>query len=208
MGLALLQCWQARFDGRDLGGRFGDIEVGCDAVGQAQLRQLQAMAGDVEVLFVDGAGILHTAQLNVVLGGFGQHRQQHAATVVFRDFQGGIGGFGFAAHPAPEIQLPRGGEPGIPKVERGVTVMPRRVAQAFTAVAFTGVTAANGAAGITIGRHHLAHRTALLQAAAGELEVEVVGQGTLSEGRELRIVEHLPPTFVHGLGYGLAGGGF
>ncbi|MNO84906.1 hypothetical protein D3C76_762600 [compost metagenome] len=86
--------------------------------------------------------------------------------------------------------------------------MSRRVAQAFAAVAFTGVTATDGAGGITIGRHHLAHRTALLQAAAGELQVEVVGQGALSKGREFRIVEHLPPAFVHRFGGGLAGGNF
>ncbi|MNM73513.1 hypothetical protein D3C81_852410 [compost metagenome] len=106
MRLALLQRGQTRFDGRYLSGGFGDIQVGGDTVGQAQLREFQAVAGDVEVLLGDGSGTLHTAQLNVVLGGFGEHRQQHAASVVFRDFQGRISGFGFSAHTAPEIQFP------------------------------------------------------------------------------------------------------
>ncbi|MNI33858.1 hypothetical protein D3C73_878190 [compost metagenome] len=73
MPLALLQRGQTRFDGRHLRGGFGDIQIRRDAVGQAQLRKLQAMAGDVEVLFGDEPGVLYTAQLNVVLGGFGQH---------------------------------------------------------------------------------------------------------------------------------------
>lgn len=52
MGLALLQCWQARLDGRDLGGGFGDIKVRCDTISQAQLRKFQAVPSDLEVLFV------------------------------------------------------------------------------------------------------------------------------------------------------------
>ncbi|MNT09805.1 hypothetical protein D3C72_1446070 [compost metagenome] len=106
MRLTLLQRWQARFDGRHLRGGFGDVQISGDPIRQAQLRKFQAMAGDVEVLLGHGSGVLHTAQLNIVLGGLGQHRQQHAASVVFRDFQSGIGGFGFAAYTAPEIQLP------------------------------------------------------------------------------------------------------
>jgi hypothetical protein len=33
---------------------------------------------------------------------------------------------------------------------------------------------------------------------ARKLQVEVVGQGALSQGRDFRVVEHFPPTFVHG----------
>ncbi len=37
--LALLQIRQARFDGGDLGGGFGHVQVGGDAISQAQLRR-------------------------------------------------------------------------------------------------------------------------------------------------------------------------
>jgi hypothetical protein len=205
--LTLLQRGQARFDGRYLSGGFGDVQVGGDTVGQAQLREFQAVAGDVEVLLGDGSGALHTAQLNVVLGGLGEHRQQHAAPVVFRDFQGGVGGFGFATYTAPEIQFPGRGEACVPQVVRRVTVVSRRIVQAFAAVAFTPVAASGGGIRVTVGGDHLTHGAALLQTAAGEFQVEVVGQGALSQGREFRVVEHFPPTFIHGLGDGLAGGG-
>jgi hypothetical protein len=138
--LTLLKGRQARFDGRDLGGGFG-VQIGRHTVVQAQLRQLEAVPGDIEVLLGDRAGVLHAAQLDVVLCGVGEDRQQHAATVVFGDFEVGIGGFGFAAHAAPDIQFPRGGETGVPQVEGGIAVVPGRVIQAFAAVAFARVAA-------------------------------------------------------------------
>ncbi|MNE41923.1 hypothetical protein D3C76_1097200 [compost metagenome] len=85
--------------------------------------------------------------------------------------------------------------------------MSRRIVQAFAAVAFSPVTASGGGIRVTVGGDHLTHSAALLQAAAGEFQVEVVGQCTLSQGREFWIVEDVPPAFVHGLGDGLAGGG-
>ncbi|MNV80594.1 hypothetical protein D3C71_1742070 [compost metagenome] len=124
MRLALLQRRQSRLDSGDLCGGFSDIQVGRNAIRQTQLRQLQTVASDVEILLGDGAGVLYAAQLNVVLRSFGEHRQQYAATVVFRDLQGGVGGFGFAAHAAPEIQLPGCRKTSIPKIERGVAVVP------------------------------------------------------------------------------------
>ncbi|MNN40553.1 hypothetical protein D3C81_1546310 [compost metagenome] len=81
------------------------------------------MAGDVEILLGDEPGVLHTAQLNVVLGGFSQHRQQHTASVVLGDFQVGVGRFGFPPHAAPEIQLPGSGKAGIPQVEGGLAIV-------------------------------------------------------------------------------------
>ncbi|MNV57295.1 hypothetical protein D3C71_1496200 [compost metagenome] len=85
--------------------------------------------------------------------------------------------------------------------------MSRRIVQAFAAVAFTPVAASGGGIRVTVGGDHLTYRAALLQTAAGELQVEVVGQGALSQGREFRVVKHLPPTLTHGFSDGLAGGG-
>ncbi|MNP32846.1 hypothetical protein D3C76_1260500 [compost metagenome] len=85
--------------------------------------------------------------------------------------------------------------------------MPGRIVQALATVAFACVTAGGGGIGISVGGDDLAHRAALLQAAAGQFQVEVVGQCALAQGREFWIVEHLPPAFVHRLGDGLAGGG-
>ncbi|MCY1412112.1 hypothetical protein D9M71_275100 [compost metagenome] len=81
------------------------------------------MAGDVEVLFGDEPGVLHTAQLNVVLGSFGQHRQQHTTPVVLGDFQSGVGRFGFPTHAAPEVQLPGSGKAGIPQIESRLAIV-------------------------------------------------------------------------------------
>ena len=87
-------------------GGFGDVQVSGNAIGQAQLREFQAVPGDVEVFFGDRASVLYAAQLDVVLRGVCQYRQQHTATVVFSDFEVGVGSFGFAAHATPEIQFP------------------------------------------------------------------------------------------------------
>ncbi|MNL00135.1 hypothetical protein D3C87_1205560 [compost metagenome] len=208
MRLTLLQPRQARLDSGDLRGGFGDVQIGRHTIGQTQLRQFQTVARDIEVLLGDSAGVLHATQLNVVVCGFSEHRQQHTTAVIFRDLKGSVGGFGFAAHAAPEIQFPGRGETAIPQVERGVAIVPRRVHQTFAAVAFTCIAAASGGTWITLGRHHLAHGAALLQAAAGELQVEVVSQGALTQRREFRIVEHFPPALIQGLVDGLAGGGF
>lgn len=137
-------------------GGFGDVQISRDAVGQTQLREVQAVSGDVEVLLGDGAGVLYAAQLNVVLRGVGEHGQQHTATVVFGDFEVGVSGFGFAAHAAPEIQLPRGGETGVPQVEGGITVESGWIAEAFAAVAFAAVTAGGSGLRVAVGADDLA----------------------------------------------------
>jgi len=204
--LALLQIRQPRFDGGDLGGRFGNIQVGGHAVGQTQLRELEAVAGDVEVLLGHRAGVLYATQLDVVLGGLGQYRQQHGAAVVFRHLQGGVGGFGFAFDPTPEVQLPGRREAHIPLVERGTAVFAGGVVQAFAAVAFALVGARGVDSGITLGGGHLAHRTALLQAAAGQFQVEVIGQRAAREGRQLLVVEHVPPALLQRITHCSAGG--
>ena len=171
--LALFKRRQTRLDGRDLRGGFGDVQIGRHTIVQAQLREFQAVPGDIEVLLGDRASVLHAAQLDVVLRGVGKHRQQHTATVVFGDFETGVGGFGFAAHAAPEIQFPGGGETGVPQVESGIAVVPGRITQAFAAVAFARVTAGGGGVRIAIRSDHLAGSAALLQATAGQLQVEV-----------------------------------
>ena len=72
--LTLLQIRQARFDSRDLGGGFGHVQVGGHAIGQPQLRELEAVARNIKVLLGDGTGVLDAAQLDIVLGSLGQHR--------------------------------------------------------------------------------------------------------------------------------------
>ena len=208
MRLALFKCRQAGLDGGDLRSGFGDVQIGRHAIVEAQLRELEAVAGDVEILLGDGTRVLHAAQLDVVLRSVGEHRQKHAATVVFGDFEGGVGGFGFAAHAAPEIQFPRGGETGVPQVEGGIAVVPGRVVQAFAAVAFAPVTAGGGGIRVALGSDDLTCGTALLQATAGQFQVEVAADSALGQGRELRVVEDFPPALVEGLADRLAGGGF
>ncbi len=182
MRLTLLKGRQARFDGRDLGGGFGDVQIGRHTVVQAQLRQLEAVPGDIEVLLGDRAGVLHAAQLNVVLCSVGEDREQHAATVVFGDFEVGIGSLGLAVHAAPDIQFPRGGETGVPQVEGGIAVVSGRVIQAFAAVAFARVAAVSGGGRVAIRGDHLTRGTALLQAAAGQLQIEVAVHRPLGQG--------------------------
>ena len=181
MRLTLLQRRQARLDGRHLRRSFGNVEVSGNAVGQAQLRELQTVARDVEVLLSDRAGALHAAQLNVVLSGFGQHRQQHAATIIFGDFEGRVGRLGFAAHAAPEIQFPRCRKACVPQVERRFALVAGRIVQAFGAVAFAPVTARGGGVRVAFGSDYLAGGAALLQATAGEFEVEVIGERALAQ---------------------------
>ena len=204
--LALLQIRQSRFDGGHLRSGFSDIQVGRHAIGQTQLREFQATARHVEVLLGDRTGALHAAQLDVVLGGLGQHRQEYAAAVVFGHLQGGVGSFGFAPYPAPEIQLPGSGKTGVPQVEGRTAVVAGRVAQAIGAVAFAAVVAIGADLWIAPGGRHLAHRTALLQAAAGQFQVEVVAQCPAHQGRQLPVVEHVPPLFFQRVADRAAGG--
>ncbi|MNL86556.1 hypothetical protein D3C87_2153080 [compost metagenome] len=57
--------------------------------------------------------------------------------------------------------------------------MSRWVVQSFAAITFACIAASGHRAGVTVGGDHLARGSALLQAAAGEFQVEVFGQGSL-----------------------------
>ena len=80
------------------------------------------------------------------------------------------------------------------------------VVQAFATVAFARVTAGGRGVWIALSSDDLAGGAALLQTAAGQLQVEVALHRTLSERGQLRVMEDFPPAFVEGFADGLAGG--
>ncbi|MCY1433956.1 hypothetical protein D9M71_499980 [compost metagenome] len=162
------------------------------------------MPRDLKVFPGHGQGALHRTQLDVIAGRLGQQRQQHAAAVVLGDFDHGIGGFDLTPYPAPQIQLPTGGQIALPEIEGRLAALAGWVTETFSAVARAAV------ASVEIDRRGLfgsdtgTQRAALQQPRTGDLQVEVTLTGALDQGTEPGVIKALPPALLDRFGQGLA----
>ena len=93
------------------------IKAGDDTSLLPILRDVENIALGLDVVTGDLDLPLDAAQLHVVARHFGERRDERATPLVRRGIDVGIGGFDLAPHMPPDIELPRGVETLLPKVE-------------------------------------------------------------------------------------------
>ena len=194
---ALLQGGLTCFDLGHLGASFRHLQIRSHALPQLQPGQLQAAAGDLQVLLHHGQCLLSAAQLNIVLRGLHDHQQLHRVTVLHRHLYRGISRFHRTLDPAPEVSLPTEPKATIPQVESLLATVPGRVTQTFLAVTAPTVSRRCTDLGQGVGVDLTADSQALLQAACSQLHIKVALLRLAHQRRQLPVAETVPPVQVH-----------